>query len=156
MYGCIVEPYFSSKNVNNGFSIKIFQPGLFSNKFYYKQYKKKQGWNLFQASGRHTKESHEVSWSTVLITLIKVNKQKFCAWMRFVRLWIGKGHQVTFFNLFNICSHSPTWWCWWHPAFTLNDAVFDDSSTPKIWYFLSVFFSHHTDSLCLFLQRMSY
>ena len=151
MYGCIVEPYFSSKNVNNGFSIKIFQPGLFSDESYYKQYKRLRLKSLSSLWMAHER----VTWS-FLINCIDNTDENFhrnfalgCALSDYESANGIRSHFST-----SLTYVLPAWWCWWHPTLTLslNHAVFDDSSTPKIWYFFSrFFFSHHTDSLCFFL-----
>ena len=96
--------------------------------------------NLCQSSQRWRKEWHETFALTVQILCTILNEQKFCAWLCFIRFRWGKRHLIAFFNLFNICPHSPAWWCWWHPALTLKRTNFKEISMPEIWYFFLDFF----------------
>ena len=96
--------------------------------------------NLCQSSKRRRKEWNETSALTVQMLWTILDLWKFCAWLRFIRFWWGKRPLIAFFNLFNICPHSPAWWCWWHPTVTLNLVDVEEISMPEIRYFFLISF----------------
>ena len=146
-------PYFSSENINKGFSIKTFHPGLFSDELYYKQYKKPR---LKSLSSFRT--AQETVTRNFLIKCIKItHKKKWTEILRLDALYPIVMRQTASDHIFSPLSHIKKRACMmnyeWPRAYSEVHHIRPKFAGWNLWFFPRFFFSSLTSFTLLGMRN---